>query len=307
MIVLQDATDFISQYEKIHGIKVYRIPFTAKTGERKALLMCKKRGKWVSLPYMSVGVMEEKIIDRHSAPFQIFENEESNYISSSRAPWEVRDIFAHSQYLYTDKVLTTLNIEKVDNVWDLFSQHVINKINESIKYKVEITCGKSKKYINKFYEVYKKRMLEMDSAFISKRSVTRRVKNGLTTIFLAERNGEVIGGATLNTYEDGLFTNEWFSTLEEHNHYYPSYLLHYAMLRYAKENGGKIYSLGRSTRDSGVHKYKKHWNGEETTLFFSYSKKVKDIRQNQFYKKLWKHVPLFVKKIVSPLIAHIAY
>ena len=138
MIVLQDATDFISQYEKIHRIKIYRIPFTAKTGERKTLLMCKIRGKWVSLPYMSVGVMEERTIDRHSAPFQIFENEEGNYISSSRDSWEIRDTFAHSQYLYTDKVLTTLNIENVENVWDLFSQHVINKINESINYKVEI-------------------------------------------------------------------------------------------------------------------------------------------------------------------------
>ncbi|MBQ9254013.1 MAG: hypothetical protein IJ180_04465 [Bacteroidales bacterium] len=307
MIELDSAEKFISAYEKIHKQKVFRIPYTSKVGERKTILMCKKNNKWISLPYMSVGVIENKITDKRSAPFQLFESEEGNFISTGRKPWEVRDTVAHSQYIYSDKVITLLDIKNEENVFNLFHSDIRRKIRKSIKEGVVVEYGTSKKFVKLFHKAYSNRMKEIGVAVISKKEINRRINAGLTTIFIAKKDNKVIGTATLNDMLQGCYENEFFATLSSFNKYYTSYLLHYTMICFAKENNATTYSFGRSTRNGGVHTYKRHWKAKDYNLFWSYSEKRKNIRDNTFLIKIWNKLPQFIKNILGGIIARKVY
>ncbi|MCF0210816.1 MAG: GNAT family N-acetyltransferase [Bacteroidales bacterium] len=302
MIELNNADNFITCYEKTHRIKIQRIPFTSSKDERKSILMCHIGKKWVSLPYLSIGVMETKPTDIDSAPFQIFESEEGNYISTSRQDWEIRDTVAHSQYIYSQKVFPTIKLN-YENLWNCFSSNVKRKIRKAQKNGIEIIFGKDKSFVKRFHRVYSQRMAELGTFSFPKKAIQRRANAGYSIIFLALKDGIVIGGATLTDYMNGTFVNELFATSKDYNKYYTSYLLHYAMMCYAQENKAKYYSLGRCTKNSSLHKYKKHWQGEDITLFWSFSKKQRNIREYNFHK----HLPKRLIRWASPWLSKWIY
>ena len=100
MTELDDASEFIRYFESVHSKKIIRIPYTTKQGVRKTVLMCKCGKTYIGLPYLSVGITENRITDRKTAPFMLFETEEGNIISTSKKKWEIRDTLAHSHYIY---------------------------------------------------------------------------------------------------------------------------------------------------------------------------------------------------------------
>ncbi|MBR1769014.1 MAG: GNAT family N-acetyltransferase [Bacteroidales bacterium] len=273
MIELQNADNFIKNFETIYRKRIVRIPYTTKEGLRKTLLMCKCGKRWLALPYLSVAILENKITDRKTAPFKLFESEDGNIISTSKEEWEIRDTTGHSQYIYSDKILPTLNLDFKENIWDLFPSDVKRKIRKAIKNGVEVEYGNSKKFLNAFYRAYTLRMKEIGIMPYGKNILFRKMKTGKYFVFIARKDKKVIGGGTLNLLSEDIFTNEFFSTLSEFNNLYTSYALHYAMICFAKEKGAKTYSFGRSTRNTSVHAYKKHWKAEEHNLYWSYSKK----------------------------------
>lgn len=307
MIELQNADQFIENFEKVHKKRIVRIPYTTKEGERKTLLMCKCFKRWVALPYYSVAILENRITDRKTAPFKLFESEDGNIISTGRSPWEIRDITGHSQYIYSDKIVPILQINDKENIWDLFPYDVKRKIRKAYRNEIQIEYGTSKKILNKFYQAYAIRMREIGVMTMSKSIIARQVKTQRTIAFIATLNDKVIGGATLCNMDNNLFENVLFATIGEYNHLYTSYILHYAMMCYAKEKGGTRYSFGRSTRDSSVHNYKKHWKAKEYNLYWSYSKNHKSIRDRKIYYTLWKKLPYSISSLFGPILSKYVY
>lgn len=308
MIEFLNADEFIERFEKIYNKKIYRIPYTKKTGERVTLLMCYCSGRWISLPYLSLGVIEKKTTDKLLAPFQMFETEEGNIISTSKKQkWEIRDTLAHSHFLYSDKLFIQIDLTKKDNVLDLFSSNIKRKVHKSQKDGVKIKYGTDRKLINQFYQAYTHRMKEISVAPMGKKTIKKEVLAGGCTIFVAYLNNQIVGGATLHNINEGFYENGLFSTLSKWNKHYVSYALHYSMMCFVKENQGKTYSLGRSTRGSSVHNYKRHFKGEEIPLYWSYSFKTRNIRDNKLLYKLWKLLPYNLTKIIGPFIAKYIY
>lgn len=307
MIEFADCTDFIKDFDLIHKKKIVRIPYTTKDGCRKTILMCRCLRRYISLPYMSVGVIEQKPTDKRKAPFMLFETEEGNIISTSKCKWEIRDMVAHSNYIYADKLFIWLDIERTSSIDDLFTSNVKRKIHKAIKDGISVQRGSGKKIINDFYKVYTLRMKEISVAPIGKDVIYRAVKQHRTDIFVAYKDNKPVGGATLNFTTSDIFANGLFATLSAYNKHYVSYLLHYSMINYAKSLGAIYYSFGRSTRNSSVHTYKKHYKGEEIPLFWSYSHKTKNIRNNKKLYSLWRKVPYFATKIIGPIISRYIY
>ncbi len=307
MIEFADASEFIKDFEQVHSKKVLRIPYTTKDGLRKTILMCKCGKFYVSMPYLSLGILESKPTDRKNAPFMLFETEEGNVISTSKKPWEIRDTAAHSPYIYSDKLFIWKDISAKNDISELFSSNVNRKINKAEKERVIVKSGTTKRLINDFYHAYVRRMNEIAIAPTSKNIVKRQVKTSKTTVFVAYRDGKIVGGATLNKITDDIFANELFATLKDYNKYYVSYALHNSMIAFAKKSNAVYYSFGRSTRNSSVHDYKRQFDGEEIALYWSYSRKRKNLRDNKFLYKLWKLVPYGLTKILGPYIVKRIY
>ena len=307
MIEFSDASKFISDFEFIYSKKIIRIPYTTKEGVRKTILMCQCGKTFISLPYLSLGVTENKITDRKTAPFMLFETEEGNIISTSKKQWEIRDTLAHSPYIYSDKLFTWINLTEKQNTMQLYASDIRRKIRKSEKEGIIIKHGTDKHLIKDFYRVYQLRMKEIGVAPIHKNIITRSIKCKRTVLFVAYKGKQAVGSATLDDMDNGVMANGLFATLSKFNHFYVSYALHNAMINFSKDKNAVYYSLGRSTRNSSVHNYKKHYKGEDIPLYWSYSKKKKNIRDYKLLYKLWGMLPFFITKRLGQVISKYVY
>ena len=251
--------------------------------------------------------MENKITDRKSAMFMLFETEEGNIISTSKKPWEIRDTLAHSPYIYAEKLFIWKNLAEKDSVMQILSSDIRRKIRKSEKDGIVIKTGTGKKLIKDFYKVYCKRMHEINVAPLSKKIITNGIKAGVTTVLVAYKDKETAGGATLNKYNQAVYANGLMASLNKFNKHYVSYALHYAMMQFAKDNSAIYYSLGRSTRNSSVHNYNKHYKGEEIPLYWSYSQKKRNLKNNKLLYWIWKQLPFFITSRLGPAVSKYVY
>lgn len=87
--------------------------------------------------------------------------------------------------------------------------------------------------------------------------------------------------------------------------------MYWEVMKQAAENGIEVFDYGRSKRDSGSFRFKKHWGFEEKPLFYQYhlvkSKEVPNLSpQNPRYQTLirtWRRLPLRVTQLIGPVIA----
>ena len=79
----------------------------------------------------------------------------------------------------------------------------------------------------------------------------------------------------------------------------------------AVERGVQVFDYGRSKKDSGSYRFKKHWGFEEEPLFYQYHLVRAQSMPNlsptnakyRMFIDLWKRLPLPVSQHLGPLIA----
>jgi hypothetical protein len=87
-------------------------------------------------------------------------------------------------------------------------------------------------------------------------------------------------------------------------------LLYWSMLSDACEQKAKLFDFGRSTRDSGTHRFKKQWDSEEVPLYWQYllpkGSELPGLRHDsakyQFLESCWRKLPLSVVRVLGPRI-----
>lgn len=307
MIEFADADDFIKDFETIYSKKIFRIPYTTKEGVRKTILMCKCWHTFVSMPYMSLGVFESKPTDRLVAPFMLFETEEGNIISTSKKPWEIRDTLAHSPYICSDKLFIWKDLTTQNDIMQLYSSNIRRKIRKAYRDGIEIKNGISKRLIRDFYHAYSLSMEEKLSIPIGRQIIKNAVKTGKTIVFVAYKGNKIVGGSTLNDMHNGVMSNELLATLSKYNKHYTSYALHHAMMTVAQQKNSVYYSFGLIRRNSTVHEYQRHYKGEEIPLYWSYSRKIKHVKDNKQLRWIWQKLPYVVKKQIGLFVPRYIY
>lgn len=284
MIEIEDASSLIEQFEKIYKRKVYRFPFTFIDKKEFALLMVKCNNTYISLPYLSQGIIET---NPPKFDFQTLSNS-----------WQIRDTIAHSKFIYSDKVNFEIDLQEEYN----YTSDIRRKIRKAKLNGVIIKQGVDKNLINDFYKVYTKRMHQKGVPTIYKRQIIRKIKLNSTILFVAYKDKKPIGSGSLDKITDSYFENNLFATLSSENKNYTSYLLHYSMINYCKENNAKTYSFGRCTKDSSVYYFKKHFKAKEIPLYWSSSHKTTSIRKHKWLFFLWKCLPYRLTILLGGLI-----
>lgn len=87
--------------------------------------------------------------------------------------------------------------------------------------------------------------------------------------------------------------------------------MYWVVMQRAVEKGVRVFDYGRSKRDTGSYRFKKHWGFEPQPLPYAYylvrAKTVPDVspanRKYSLFIKAWKHLPLPVSRVVGPWIA----
>ncbi|MGE5397562.1 MAG: lipid II:glycine glycyltransferase FemX [Chitinophagales bacterium] len=124
-------------------------------------------------------------------------------------------------------------------------------------------------------------------------------QNGLAQLFLAEYEGEIIAGSLAFILGD----KAWYiygASGNSHRNVMPNYFLQWAMIRWAKENGCKIYDFRGVSSDIsednplyGLYRFKKGFGGEFTQFIGEW-----DLVYNPFFYWLWtRALPVYYRTI----------
>ncbi len=209
-----------------------------------------------------------------------------------------------------NKVLSTLNLQdSLEAHWEIFAANVRRKIRKAYKKDIQIIVGGAE-LTKQFYGVYRKNIHQLGSFGLPLRFFSNLMEGynfGIAKIILAKYNGKYVGSAILLSFLD-YAENAWFASLKEGNNRYVTYALHNEMMKLAIKNRCSVYSFGRSTRDSGVHKYKKQWGVSDEVLYFNSTSAITD--SNTLYriaKPVIKILPQGVISIFDGPVSRIIY
>jgi len=260
--------------------------------------------KLISLP---AGLIETNNLDAgfYQLDFNRFDRNET----AGNHAVEIRQTTPLFGKLLTEKVLHTIPLKK--NYHDqlaLFDSSLRRKINKSKKNGIELKTG-TNDLLEDFTFVYNKNMHKLGSPTLGK-SFFEKLCNSIPKsceITVAYLNEKPIGGGFCIWY-NGFYENTWFSTLQKFNHLYTSYALHNSMIENAIGKNAHTYSLGRSTKNSGVHQYKLQWPVEEKELWFNSNlEKGYSLKDQKWLTKIWKVLPERLVNFVGPYVARRIY
>jgi FemAB-related protein (PEP-CTERM system-associated) len=87
--------------------------------------------------------------------------------------------------------------------------------------------------------------------------------------------------------------------------------MYWEVMRRACERGLRVFDYGRSKREVGSYRFKKHWGFEPEPLCYEYqlvrANAIPDVNplnpRYRFFIKVWKSLPLGVTRVIGPLLA----
>jgi serine/alanine adding enzyme len=210
---------------------------------------------------------------------------------------------------FEHKVNMTLAIPgDPDCLWRGLDKDVRYQIRKAERAGLTVDAGGAE-LLSPFYDVFAVRMRELGSPVHARRFLASVLEHFGTRarVLLVRQDLRVIGGLIAIAFKDRL-TVPWASCLKEHFSLCPNMLLYWTALRQASLAGFRRFEFGRSTRDSGTHRFKQQWGAEEEPLFWysipaasSLARLQPDRRASiSFLSRTWQHLPLSLTRQVGP-------
>ncbi|OGL47097.1 MAG: hypothetical protein A2161_07955 [Candidatus Schekmanbacteria bacterium RBG_13_48_7] len=121
--------------------------------------------------------------------------------------------------------------------------------------------------------------------------------------------GNVIGGILLLWFRK-IMCGPAASSLRKYFHLCPNNLLYWETFRFAISKEMESFDLGRSTRDTGPHRFKQQWNTSTRQIYYQHwfdgdrSVPVMD-RSRMKYRlasMIWKRIPIPITNVLGPVI-----
>ena len=183
------------------------------------------------------------------------------------------------------------------------------KISRSTKWGFSVERG-GIELLEEFWYCYARHLHRLGSLPLPKRffsGLLSGFEDGFAEIFILRQNKKVVGAAC-NLYFGGFYENVWFATLHASQLQGSSYFLHDQMIKRAIELHADVYSFGRSTSGSGVHRFKRQWNTVDVPLVWlkggvPYSGKY----SLNFISIIIKYLPFKLVQIIGDKLSRYIY
>lgn len=240
------------------------------------------KNKFISMPHFSYGGIAT------NSPNLLF-----NHSQIKESKFEIRSFQKYSDYRYEDKVTSYLNLTiGKEEYFSSLKYNIRRQIRIASENNIIIKRG-NKELLNDFLEVYEKNMTRLGSPSQPKiffETVLNEWENGEAVIFCAYLGNKPISVSFMLSFGD-IIENCWAGSLFEYNKLYVPYLIYSEMIKYSFSKGYKIFSFGRSTKDSGSLAFKKHWKPQVIQLYFNFNCPVKQsIKEKKFLIDIYKKV-----------------
>lgn len=257
--------------------------------------------KWVSMPHFSYG---GPVLD---AKWEI-EFDLADILGNRR--FEARSFSKLSTFRYSKKITSVIKLEPtIEKQLSVLKSGFRRKIRKPEKLNFKVVHG-GEELLNDFYAVYTRKMLEKGSPPFGKTFFQNLLldydfgKAQITTVYDGDK--PVASGFTLSY----LGFNEmcWVSTDRDYDKVNVNSFLYWNIIKNSIERDCTYFSMGRSTKDSGNHRYKKQWQPMEIPIFYNYSEPVgKPLKELTFLTKIWKLQPLRTSIFFGNIISKYVY
>ena len=182
-----------------------------------------------------------------------------------------------------EKITMTLELKKdVDWLWNDLSPKTRNTIRRG--YKNNYDFSSNLKYLNEFYNVYKKRMKQKGLGLLPLKFFNSIFHQNASSsrLFVALKNNKVIAGLILIYSKNGA----QYTYAADDNSFYKNnmHCLLWEVINFLYKKKIKLFDMSESTKNGGVYFFKKFFGCEEKKIFY-YTNKKNTLHASQSLKK----------------------
>jgi serine/alanine adding enzyme len=155
--------------------------------------------------------------------------------------------------------------EDPDELWDALRSKVRSQVRRPLKEGMEARFGTEQ--LDAFYGVFARNMRDLGTPVLPLGFFRAMLAHfpGLVRVGAVYHAGEPVAGGFGFLWR-GEFEMTWASSLREFGRLAPNMLLYWAFMRHAVEVGARSFNFGRCPPDSGTHRFKRQWGGEDEPL-----------------------------------------
>ncbi|HWP02157.1 MAG TPA: FemAB family XrtA/PEP-CTERM system-associated protein, partial [Gemmatimonadaceae bacterium] len=190
-------------------------------------------------------------------------------------------------------------------LWAGFSTKIRNKVRRAQKAGVSVRFGPEE--MGPFFSVFARHMRDLGTP-----TQSERFFQGIQDAFpdsvvfgCAYHGGRVIAGGCGFRWGDE-FEITWSSALREHTDVRANYLLQWAFMERAANEGCRTFNFGRSSPGGGTHEFKRQWGGRDEPLWWyqfppeAESTPSPDQGAYRWGPRLWRLLPVGLATRLGP-------
>jgi len=212
--------------------------------------------------------------------------------------------------MFTHKSRMVLELpENSDILWNVFKSKLRSQIRRPQKDGLEFVLG-GQSLVDEFYQVFCANMRELGSPVHSRSWIHDLIAafGERSRVGVVYRGTTPVAGGIIVTCR-GTMTLPWASSLSSHSKSSPNMLLYWGLLKYASDNGYRVFDFGRSTPGEGTYKFKAQWGALPSPLYWygtGFSSQeptaMADSRVRKAIEGIWARLPQRVADAVGPVV-----
>jgi serine/alanine adding enzyme len=197
-----------------------------------------------------------------------------------------------------------------EDLWKGFPSKLRSQIKRAQQEDMTVHVGREDQ-LDAFYEVFAANMRDLGTPVYARKFFATLLSTlpESTHICSVRLRGEPVAAGFLIGFRKTLEI-PWASSLRRYSRLSPNMLLYWSVLKFACERGYNVFDFGRSSPESGPHRFKMQWGGTPIALSWHYwmgpGADLPDFSpKNPKYQlaiRVWQRLPVAVTKIIGPPI-----
>jgi len=195
-----------------------------------------------------------------------------------------------------------------EGLWKQLPQKMRTKVRKPQKEGVEVRFGRDQ--LDAFFDVFAENMRDLGTPVLPRKFFEEIADVFGDSVWFAAAylRGEAVSGGCGFVWGKEMEIT-WSSSRRSSTGVRPGYLLHWAMMEKAANEGCRVANFGRSTPNSGTHEYKKQWDGREEVQWWYYqsadgraSTPSPDDGKFSWGPRIWQKLPVGLATRLGPMV-----
>ncbi|MCA9115280.1 MAG: FemAB family PEP-CTERM system-associated protein [Planctomycetaceae bacterium] len=196
-----------------------------------------------------------------------------------------------------------------EDLWNDLKASVRNQVRKGQNQNLTVRWG-SAELLNDFHAVFSRNMRDLGTPVYGRKLFAEILQQfgsqaEICTVSLRDR----CVAAALLVHGSGTTVVPSASSLQKFNSTNANMLMYWNLLKRAVERGQQVFDFGRSTRNSGVYRFKKQWGARPHSACWQFhvrhgapEQTRPESRRNQRLIRVWRRLPVCLTRIIGPRI-----